>query len=59
MVRTHKIAVIPGDGIGIETVSATLKVLDKLVELDGGFKLDYTHFDYGSEHDFQREDATN
>lgn len=40
---------IPGDGIGIETVAATRKVLDKLVELDGGFKLEYTDFDYGCE----------
>ena len=48
-VRTHRIAVIPGDGIGIETVAVTLKVLKKLTELDGAFKLDYTHFDYGCE----------
>jgi len=48
--RTHRVAVIPGDGIGIETVAATLKVLDKLMQLDGGFKFDYTHFDYGCQY---------
>ena len=49
--RTYNIAVMPGDGVGIETVAATLKVLDKLQELDGGFKLDYTHIDYGCKSD--------
>ena len=48
MSRAHKIAVIPGDGIGIETVAATLKVLEKVSALEG-FKLDLKHFDYGCE----------
>ncbi|ORX34307.1 hypothetical protein BD324DRAFT_637472 [Kockovaella imperatae] len=47
MTRTHRIAVIPGDGIGIETVAATLRVLEKLSALEN-FSLDLTHFDYGS-----------
>ncbi len=31
MTRTHNIAVLPGDGIGKETVPESLKVLDAAV----------------------------
>lgn len=46
--RIHKIAAIPGDGIGIEVVAAGLEVLEALAERDGGFTLDTEHFDWGS-----------
>ena len=47
--RTHKIAAIPGDGIGKEVVAAGLEVLLACAERDGRFALDITHFDWGSE----------
>jgi len=46
--RTHRIAAIPGDGIGIEVIEAGLDVLAALQQGDGGFKLDVSTFDWGS-----------
>jgi tartrate dehydrogenase/decarboxylase/D-malate dehydrogenase len=46
--RTHKIAAIGGDGIGPEVIAAGLEVLAACAKRDGGFKLDVTHFDWGS-----------
>ena len=48
--RTHKIAAIPGDGIGPEVIAAGLEVLAACAERDGGFKLDVAHFDWGSDY---------
>jgi tartrate dehydrogenase/decarboxylase/D-malate dehydrogenase len=47
--RTWKIAVIPGDGIGKEVIAAAVEVLRACVERDGGFALSFTDFDWGSE----------
>lgn len=47
--RHHRIAAIPGDGIGPEVVTAALKVLAVLAARDGGFRLDVTSFDWGSD----------
>ncbi len=47
--RTHRIAAIPGDGIGGEVVGATLEVLDVLAQRDGSFTLDVEHFDWGTD----------
>jgi tartrate dehydrogenase/decarboxylase/D-malate dehydrogenase len=47
--KTYRIASIPGDGIGIEVIAAGLRVLEALVERDGGFRLDVETFDWGSE----------
>jgi tartrate dehydrogenase/decarboxylase/D-malate dehydrogenase len=47
--RTHKIAAIPGDGIGIEVVAAALEVLDVLAAVDGGFACAVEHFDWSTE----------
>ena len=44
----YKIASIPGDGIGIEVIAATLKVLDALTATLGTFRLEYTHLPWGS-----------
>ena len=44
----YKIASIPGDGIGIEVIAATLQVLNTLTATLGTFKLDFTHLDWGS-----------
>ncbi len=47
--RTHKIAAIPGDGIGKEVVAAGLEVLLACAERDGKFALDISNFEWGSE----------
>ena len=48
--REYKIAAIPGDGIGPEVIAAGLEVLAALAEQDGGFRLNVTHFDWGSDY---------
>jgi tartrate dehydrogenase/decarboxylase / D-malate dehydrogenase len=48
MAGTHRIAVIPGDGIGKETVPESLKVLDA-ASRRFGFNLSYTHYDWSCE----------
>jgi len=48
--RSHKIAAIPGDGIGPEVIAAGLEVLEVCAERDGGFKLEVTNFDWGSDY---------
>ena len=47
--RTYRIASIPADGIGPEVIAAALEALDALASRDGGFALDVTHLDWGSE----------
>ena len=54
--KTYKIASIPGDGIGVEVIDAGLRVLNALAERDGGFALDVTSFDWGSDR-YKREGA--
>ena len=46
--RTHRIALIPGDGIGREVIPAAVNVLDAVAGRTG-FALDYTEFDYSCE----------
>ena len=46
--RTHKIAVIPGDGIGKETTPEGLRVLDAAARRFG-FDLQLTHYDWSCE----------
>ena len=48
MARTHRIAVIPGDGIGKETVPEALKVLDAAASRFG-FALNLTPYDWSCE----------
>ncbi len=48
MPRTYKIAVIGGDGTGPEVIAEGMKVLNS-ASRKYGFKLDYTHFDFGGE----------
>ncbi len=52
----YKVASIPGDGIGVEVIAAGLRVLGVLAERDGGFALDVTNFDWGSDR-YKREGA--
>jgi tartrate dehydrogenase/decarboxylase/D-malate dehydrogenase len=49
MMERFSVAVIPGDGIGIEVVTAARHVLDRVGTLDGGIRLDYTEFPWGCE----------
>jgi len=44
------LAVIPGDGIGKETVAAGRKVLDVAAEVHGGFRFRYEPFDWSCEY---------
>jgi tartrate dehydrogenase/decarboxylase/D-malate dehydrogenase len=48
MARKHRIAVLPGDGIGKETVPESLKVLDAAARRFG-FDLELEHFDWSCE----------
>jgi len=45
--RTHRIALYPGDGIGPEVLEASLKVIEAAERAVGGFRLDYERFDWG------------
>ncbi|MEQ8697393.1 tartrate dehydrogenase [Bauldia litoralis] len=47
--KHYKIASIPADGIGPEVIAAGLQALEALERRDGGFSLDVTAFDWGSE----------
>lgn len=48
--KNFKIAVIPGDGIGIEVVNEGIKVLKAISKLDKTFNLDFSYFDWGCEY---------
>lgn len=47
--RRHGIAVVAGDGIGPEVIAAGCRVLEA-VAAGGGFTLEFTAFDWGSDH---------
>jgi isocitrate/isopropylmalate dehydrogenase len=44
----YTIASIPGDGIGIEVIAATLSVLETLTQTLNMFTLSFTHLPWGS-----------
>jgi 3-isopropylmalate dehydrogenase len=48
MAKTHKIAVLPGDGTGPEVLREGMKVL-QVAAKKFGFKLETTNFDFGGE----------
>lgn len=48
--KTFKIAVIPGDGIGPEVINEGIKILKKISELDSTFRLEFTDFPWGCEY---------
>lgn len=48
--KTYKIAVVEGDGVGKEVIPQGIKVLDKVAKVDGTFKFDYTYFPYGCDY---------
>ena len=51
--KTYKIAVIAGDGIGPEVIAEGVKVLNAVAEIDGGFKVAFTHYPWGCEYYLQ------
>ena len=50
--KSYKVAVIPGDGIGVEVVKSSIDVLNALQE-DKNFKLEFEEFDWSSEYYFK------
>jgi len=48
--RRHRIAAIPGDGIGPEVIAAGLEVLDVCARRDAGFELIVDTFAWGSDY---------
>ncbi|WP_413366173.1 tartrate dehydrogenase [Lysinibacillus sp. 3P01SB] len=48
--KTYRIAVIEGDGIGKEVVPAAIEVLDAAAKLDGGFQFEWTYFPWGCDY---------
>jgi len=46
---THRIAVVPGDGIGPEVVREALRVLERVAAQDG-FRYEATPYPFGAEH---------
>jgi len=51
--KTYKIAVIAGDGIGPEVLAEGIKVLETAAALDGGFAFEFTHFPWGCQYYLQ------
>jgi tartrate dehydrogenase/decarboxylase/D-malate dehydrogenase len=49
-VRSHRIAVIGGDGVGPEVIEAGLRVIDAAVAMQPGLSLDLQSLPWGSEH---------
>jgi tartrate dehydrogenase/decarboxylase/D-malate dehydrogenase len=47
--KLHKIAVIPGDGIGPEVIEEGIKVLKAVSELDSRIQFEFTYFPWGCE----------
>jgi tartrate dehydrogenase/decarboxylase / D-malate dehydrogenase len=47
--RTYRLAVLPGDGIGPEVMSESVQTLTELADIHGGFSFDLHSFDWGTE----------
>lgn len=50
LMKTYRIAAIPGDGIGPEVIAQGVKVLNRAAELDGGFRFEFETFPWGCEY---------
>lgn len=48
--QVHKIAVIPGDGIGPEVIREGVRVLEEVARLDGSFRFEFTWFPWGCDY---------
>ncbi len=47
--KTYRLAVIPGDGIGPEVIPESIQTLTELATLHGGFQFDLEQFDWGTD----------
>jgi isocitrate/isopropylmalate dehydrogenase len=52
--KIHRIACIPGDGIGVDITEAAVQVLSTLAKALGGFEFDFTTFDWSSKNYLER-----
>ncbi|KAF1838942.1 tartrate dehydrogenase [Decorospora gaudefroyi] len=52
--KVHRIACIPGDGIGVDITEAAIRVLSTLSNTLSGFEFDFTTFDWSSKHYLER-----
>ena len=50
MMKTYRIATIPGDGIGKEVIPAGQQVMQRLTETMGRFAFDFENFDWGGDY---------
>ncbi|CAH1650741.1 MULTISPECIES: tartrate dehydrogenase [unclassified Chelatococcus] len=48
--KTYRLAVIPGDGVGKEVIAAGIEVLETLAQREGSFAFAFDHFDWGSDY---------
>lgn len=48
--KTFRVAVIAGDGIGPDVLAEGIKILETTAELDGGFAFEFTYFPWGCEY---------
>lgn len=48
--RTHRVAIVGGDGIGPEVIEAGCRVLEALADAEGDFGFAFDRFDWGSDH---------
>ena len=52
--KVHRIACIPGDGIGVDITEAAVQVLNVLAKAIGGFEFEFTTFDWSSKNYLER-----
>jgi tartrate dehydrogenase/decarboxylase/D-malate dehydrogenase len=55
MKRIHRIAIIPGDGIGKEVISEGIKCLNTLSKITENIRFDFQYFPWSSEYYLQHE----
>jgi tartrate dehydrogenase/decarboxylase/D-malate dehydrogenase len=48
--KTFRIAIYPGDGIGVDVTREAVRVMQRVQQLDGSFTLDLTHLDWGCDY---------
>jgi len=48
--KTYKVAVIAGDGVGPEVLAEGIKVMKEVAKIDGTFSFDFVHFPWGCEY---------
>ena len=46
----YKVAVIPGDGVGLEVISEGRKALETVASVTDGLSFQFTEFPWGSEY---------